>query len=112
MTDWDFLDRPSFAVIGILLIIVIFLFGLGWAGVHYTKTVGKANQNAKTEVFRSTDAYIAGQNNTAMKLYREWKMAEPDNKKPLCNLAQLQFADVDLDIIKSEEVRNWLKTCE
>ena len=46
-------------VLGIIdLIALTFIFG--WFGVGYTATVGKAQQNAETDVYYSSQAYIDG----------------------------------------------------
>lgn len=57
--------KPFQVVIGFLIAIVSIMllsYAFGWFGVSYTKTVGKAQQNAETEVYKSSQTYIDGKN--------------------------------------------------
>ena len=49
-------------LIGIIFIcgIMLLSFSFGWFGVGYTKTVGKAQRNAETEVFKNSQTYVDG----------------------------------------------------
>ena len=56
--------KQVFAAIGIfvgaLMILVGLNFFFGWVNVGYTKTVGKAQQNAQRTVFEETQSYVEG----------------------------------------------------
>ena len=61
--------KQVFAGIGIFLAILIVSIGLGyvfgWNDVFYTKTVGKAKQNAERTVFEETQSYVEGKRQEA-----------------------------------------------
>ena len=52
------MTRPQLGVtIPTIVLILAVVFVLGAAGVVYTQTIGKAQQNAEREVFKSSVAY-------------------------------------------------------
>ena len=69
--------KQVFAGIGIfILIIVVFAglsFGFGWFGVGYTRTVGKAQENANRTVFEQTQSYVEGKRQDISKYMLEYK---------------------------------------
>jgi len=72
-----------FVVLGTAIMIGI-AFGLGYLGVGYTKTVGKAQQNANRTVFEQTQSYVEGKRQELVKFHYEWTQATTDiDKKQL-----------------------------
>lgn len=71
--------------IGGILLAVLLVMGLslafGWFGVGYTSTVGKAQQNAETQVFQNSQAYIQGKNQEVNKLKLEYELAKGQDEK-------------------------------
>ena len=95
---------------GLLVIglIMALSYGFGWFGVGYTKTVGKAQQNAETEVFKQSQSYIDGKNQELSKLQLEYKLAKADDEKAAIKATILHsFAGVDENIL-SEDLRAFL----
>ena len=43
-----------------LVVIIALKFAFGWVDVGYTKTVGKAQENARREVFEQSQSYVEG----------------------------------------------------
>jgi len=102
--------------IGIFLAVLIFFtalsFAFGWVDVAYIKTIGKAKQNAETEVFYETQQFVTSKNQEAAKLYREYNRGDNDDKKIIMNQAAHQFADIDVDkIIRDNDVKIFIKNC-
>ena len=52
--------KISAITIGGILAIMIFSISTGYFDVFYTKTVGKAKQNAQREVYEETQSYVEG----------------------------------------------------
>ena len=61
------------AVVGAILLMMILSFAFGWFGVGYTKTVGKARQNAERTVFEESQSYVEGKRQFLNKEREEYK---------------------------------------
>ena len=81
------------AVILTLAIIIGAMFGFGYLGVGYTKTVGKAQQDARREVFEATRSYNQGKVQELAKCLREYDAAE--DKSAIRATIIHRFADYD-----------------
>jgi len=102
-------------IIGIVILVMVVLigldFGFGYLGVFKTRTVGKAKQDAQREVFESTQSYVEGKRQEAMKMYREWIKADAEEKAGLEKLAGHSFSNVD-DEIFEEPLKTWVHNCK
>lgn len=91
--------KNIFKGFGILLIVLVLLTGLGqglgWFSVFSTKTLGKAKQNAETEVFYKTQAFKDAKKQAAIKYYKEYIKSTPDEKKIICDLISQEFSNFD-----------------
>ena len=85
--------------IGITLLVIGGLVGLsygfGWIGVHQTKTIFKAKENARREVFEQTQSYVEGKRQEALKLYREYQTADETGKAAIKEMVAHSFAQFD-----------------
>lgn len=105
-------------LIGILLSVIIIgsliglSYGLGWIGVHQTKTIYKAKENAKREVFEQTQSYVEGKRQAALKYYKEYQQADESNKQGLKNIISQDFANFDEDKYLTGELRNFIHNCK
>lgn len=82
--------------IGILLLAIGLEFGFGYLGVLKTKTVGKAQRNADTEVFYESQSFVAGKNQEALDRYREYQSANSDEERnAIRSIVAHSFADFD-----------------
>lgn len=99
--------------LGFIILLTALSFAFGWVDVAYIKTVGKAKQNAKTEVFYETQAFVDSKNQEAAKLYREYNRGDEDDKKIIMNQVAHQFASVDVDHVfeRNSDLRNFVKNC-
>lgn len=84
-------------------------FGLGYTDVFYTKTVGKAQQNANREVFEQTQSYVEGKRQELIKLHHEWVQASDEDKKPIEGLIRQSFANFDENKIVEPDLYDFLK---
>jgi len=108
--------KDVFKGLGILAVLVIIIMGLslafGWFDVGYTKTVGKAKQNAETEVFYETQAFVDAKNQEAAKLYREYMRGDEDDKEIIMNQASHTFSSVKVDeIIRDDDIKTFINNC-
>ena len=92
--------RDLLKIIGFALLILVLLlamsYAFGWFGVGYTKTVGKAKQDADRQVFEETQSYVEGKRQEALKLYREWNECEDmECKKGIESYVRTSFANFD-----------------
>lgn len=95
-------------ILGIAVILGL-SFGLGWFGVGYTKTVGKAQQNANREVFEQTQSYIEGKRQELIKLHHEWNKASADEKIAIETTIRASFSNFDESKIEQPELYSFLK---
>lgn len=78
-------------------------YGFGYFGVLKTKTVYKAKQDAKREVFEQTQSYVEAKRQEALKLYKEWNQAESEaEKKMLEEIVAHSFANFDEDKLPNQ----------
>ena len=99
------------SILGIALLVGL-SFGTGMLDVFYTKTVGKAKQNAKREVFEETNSFTKAKRQEIIKYYKEWKEAETlEDKEGIETILSLSLADFDEDrFIKDAKLLSWVKT--
>lgn len=78
-----------------LIIVVGLPFMLGWTNVFYTKTVGKAKQNAQREVFEQTQSYVEGKRQEAVKYRLEYMRGDENDKAAIKMMIAQSFANFD-----------------
>lgn len=102
-------------IIGIVILAIVLLigldFGFGYLGVFKTRTVGKAIQNAERVVYEQTQSYVHAKKQEALKAYKEYIKASPEEKIILKNLAAQQFAEFDENKLTGE-VYNFIYMCK
>lgn len=86
--------------IGIISAGIGLSYGFGWIGVHQTKTIGKAQQNAEREVFEQTQSYVDGKRQSAIKLYKEWLHADESTKRSIEQIVSMEFATFDESVLE------------
>lgn len=87
-------------------------YGFGWIGVHQTKTIGKAQQNAERTVFEETQSYVEGKRQEALKLYKEYKMCkDEESKEALKMIVSQSFANFDENKL-SDELNTFIYQCK
>lgn len=100
----------GFVVLGVILLVAL-SFGTGMLDVFYTKTVGKAKQNAEREVFEETNSFTKAKRQEAIKYYKEYDECTSDEeRKAIETVVSMSFADFDEDkYIKDENLLAWIK---
>lgn len=99
------------AIILGLILLTGFAFGSGYLDVLYTKTVGKAKQDASREVFEESQSYVEGKRQEAVKMYREYRKAEPEDRQSIKQMVALSFANFDESKLPLE-LRNFVTECK
>lgn len=108
--------KEIFKYIGIGILAIGLLIGasyaFGWVGVHQTKTIGKAKQNADREVFEETNSFTKAKRQEIINYYKEWKEAETlEDKKGIETIASMSLADFDEDrFITDAKLLSWIKS--
>ena len=87
-------------------------YAFGWIRVHQTKTIYKAKENAKREVFEQTQSYIEGKRQSALKYYQEYKKTDESQKQGLKSIISQDFANFDEDKYLSGELRGFIRDCK
>jgi hypothetical protein len=105
--------KATFITIGIILAIIVILCGIdlgtGYFGVLKTKTVGKAQENAKYQVFKQTQSYNDGMAQQLSKLKTEYDSAKTSQDKGAITFKIKQdYANFDESNLQSESLKNWL----
>lgn len=104
-------------LIGILVVIVIIgggiglSYGTGWIGVHQTRTIGKAQQNADREVFEQTQSRVDGKRQEALKAYREYLKADDSGKAAIKEMVAFSFASFDENQLTGK-VKTFVSNCK
>ena len=97
-------------VIGVIILIVILMFGLEMAGLQWTKFFAPKRENVKREVFENTKSFTRGMAKELAKHYKEYNNAESEEDKQIIrSVIQSDFADFDIDKLNSAELRKFLK---
>jgi hypothetical protein len=106
------------ALIGFVLFIVLvggtigLSYAFGWIGVHQTKTIYKAKENAKREVFEQTQSYVEGKRQAALKYYQEYQKLDDDQKKAMKSIIAHDFANFDEDKYLTGELYSFIHSCK
>ncbi len=107
--------KDFFKIIGLFLLTTIIIvavgYGLGWFGVFSTKTVGKAQQNATTEVYENTNAFTKAKRQEILKYYKEYQKCETEEEREaIAEILALSLADFDEDkYIKDYKLLQFVK---
>jgi hypothetical protein len=98
--------------VALIIGFVWMVFGFGWLGVGYTKTVGVAQENANHEVFKAGKAYNEGMAKDLANYMLQYQQATTDSaKKGIVNLVVHTYADFDGSKLENADVRNFLNKC-
>jgi hypothetical protein len=98
-------------VLGVVLLFSAVGLYSGWFGVYYTKTVGKAKQNAERSVFKETQSYNDGMAQQLSKLKLEYEMSKDSTDKAAIRYKIVHdYADFNTDNLQDESLKNWLRT--
>ena len=92
------------------LAIITVIGGLG--GVAYTRTIEKAQKNAKREVFKSTVAYTEQAASFLAKSYKEYNDSETDaDKKTIMEYVIMRYPDLDTNSIDNSTLKQFYIKC-
>lgn len=99
------------AGIGLLIAMLAIAFLFGWSDVLYTKTVGKAKQDASRVVYEETNSFTKAKRQEIIKYYKEWQDTDdPEERKAIESILVMSLADFDEDRFISElTLRKWVK---
>lgn len=79
-----------------LVIVVGLNFAFGWVDVGYTKTVGKAKENARRTVYEETQSYVEGKVQELTKARLEYMESKDSVEKRAIKMTVVQsFANFD-----------------
>jgi hypothetical protein len=97
--------------IAFIILMLALTLGFGWFGVYQTKTVGKAQENARREVFEETQSYVEGKRQDLIKLHHEWKGCNDADKLALESTIRMQFSSFSEDKYLTDypEIHDWLR---
>jgi hypothetical protein len=106
--------KNFFIGLAIVLGVILLFSGLalynGWFGVYYTKTVGKAQQNAERTVFKETQSYNDGMAQQLSKLKLEYETSKDSiDKKAIKYKIVQDYADFNAENLQNEGLRQWLE---
>lgn len=83
-------------IIAFTLLLVGLSFAFGWSDVLYTKTVGKAQENARRQVFEQTQSYVEGKAQELTKYRLEYQTEkDPVAKEAIRQTIIQSFSNVD-----------------
>jgi|SRR5579862_1751116 len=95
------------SIVGLIVLIAL-MFVFGWTGVFYTKTVGKAQENARRQVFEQTQSYVEGKRQELTKYRLEYLRSKDTADKQAIRATIVQsFANFD-ETKLPEDLRGFL----
>jgi len=100
--------KQVFAAIGIFVGFLVVMIGLnfmfGWVNVGYTKTVGKAQQNAERTVYEESQSYVEGKRQEINKYRLEYKREkDPQAKEAIRQTILQSVANFDLEKLSGDD---------
>ena len=102
-------------IIAIVFIVIALLFaldlGFGYLGIFKTKTIGKAKENVKRELFEESQSYTERKKQEALKFYREYHRATDEQKEAIKNMVSHSFANFDENKL-TDELKDFIKFCK
>jgi len=108
------MKQVGLILLGILLFVCLIIglsYGFGWIGVHQTKTIKKAQEDANREVFENTQSYIEGKRQEAVKYRLEYLQAETETEKnAIRSTIRMSFANFDESKLNSPELEAFVET--
>ena len=99
-------------ILSVIVILIGLDFGTGYLGVVKTNTVEKAQKNADREVFKKSQSFIDGKSQEALKMYREYKAANPEDRLAIKKLVALSFSGVDEEDLPEATLRKFVRDCK
>lgn len=91
-----------------LIIGLVVVFVLGFIGVGYKMTVGKASMDADREIFESTKSYVHGMTTDLAKYKLELaQTTDPVERKAIITFIVENYANFDGDKIESDSLREF-----
>ena len=87
------------------------LFVLEELTLHWAGFFGPKWRDVERENFERSKSYSHGMTADLAKYYGEWGNADEQAKKVVEAVVRDRFADFDADLVKSDELREFLKKC-
>lgn len=88
------------------------VFVIGYIGVGYTKTVGKAQTEAKREVFKESTAYTEQAAMFLADSYKQYNKAESEeDKKAIMSYVAIKYPNLNTDSIDNAKLRSFYEDC-
>jgi hypothetical protein len=96
--------RVGLIAFAAIVVIICLNFAFGWSDVLYTRTVGKAKQNAQREVFEETQSYVEGKRQFLNKEREEYKREkDPQSKEAIRQSILHEMANFDLTKLSNDD---------
>ena len=99
---------------GIIIAGTIVDFTTGYIGVFKTRTLGVAQENAERLKFEQTQSYVEGKRQEALKIYKEYLLADSATKISLKHIVVMQFGNIDEAKMNnfSPELKRFIYNCK
>ena len=92
------------AIVGAVVLVMLLSLAFGWFDVGYTKTVGKAQQNANRTVFEETQSYVEGKRQFLNKEREEYRREkDPQAKEAIRQSILHEMANFDLNKLSNDD---------
>ena len=98
-------------IIGIIIVFFGIIFILNEFSLFGVNFWGVRQQDARRQVYEHSQSYVEGKRQELAKHYYEWQRAASSDKKAIEGVIRLKFANIDEELIQSQELRNFLQKC-
>ena len=106
------LGKGLIATVILIVFVGAVTFMGGFWGLQYKRTLGKAHQNADTEIFYESKAYVGSKKAEALKMYREYTALSDEDKKDYEAIVRLSFDDFDADKLEDKKLIDFVNKCK
>lgn len=101
--------KNTFKTIGVILALIALIFLANEFEIFGTKFWGVRKENARREVYESTQSYVEGKRQELIKLHHEWMNASAEDKSAIETTVRMNFANFDESKIEQPELYSFLK---
>ena len=106
----DYVGRKTGFRVTIVLLLLIIFCGLG--GIVYTRTIGKAEADARRDVFKETTAYTEQAASFLAKEYKEYYDSDDkSDKNTIMEYVIMRYPNLDTDNIDNDTLKQFYLKC-
>ena len=98
-----------FGVIIAIILAIAVAFTIELGGLEWSMFFKPKYQNVERKTFEQSQSYVMGMTTTLAKRFDEYnKATSPSDREAIQNMVKMEFADFDIETVRSAALRNFL----